>query len=245
MMFKATHALVIAAAVVSTAGCVGVSANKNKVGANGAPVPELHNCPTGTAPADDGLIDDFEDGNTRIAGVAGRGGYWFKSADSKGSAFEPDELQLVDGGPEHPGRVLHVAGVTSAAPDAWGTLVGANFMTDNKTYDASRYVGISFRAKVGPEGTPSVRFKIGDINTHPDLGVCTNCWNHFGKDMILTHEWKEYQVLFTVARQEPYWGDPKPDSITPGALYSFDFTIKPGQKFDLWIDDLKFLRCAN
>jgi len=244
-MFKATHALVIAAVVLSSAGCVGVSAPKETVTASGVPVPQLHNCPTGIVYAEDGLLDDFEDGNTRLAAVAGRGGYWFKSADSKGSEFNPDDMQIVDGGPEHPGKVLHVAGSTSGASDAWGVLVGANYSSEGKSYDASRYVGISFKAKVGPDSTPAVRFKIGDINTHPDMGVCTDCWNHFGKDLALRTEWKEYQVLFTVARQEPYWGNPKPDSITPGALYSFDFTIKPGQKFDLWVDDMHFLECAH
>ncbi len=243
-MFNWRRATVLASVFIANAGCVGVSANRDKVGANGVPVPQLHNCPAGVVAAEDGLIDDFEDGNTRIAGKAGRGGYWFKSADPKGSAFEPDEIQMIDGGNDHPGKVLHVSGTTSSAQDAWGVLVGANFTTE-KTYDASRYVGISFRAKVGKDASPSVRFKIGDINTHPDMGVCTSCWNHFGKDLNLTNEWQQYQVLFTVARQEPYWGNPKPDSITPAALYSFDFTIKPGQKFDLWIDDIEFLACSQ
>ena len=242
-MFNWHCLTVLVAALIANAGCVGVSANRNKVGANGVPAPRLHSCPAGVVAAEDRLIDDFEDGDTRIASQAGRGGYWFKSADPNGSAFEPDEMQIIDGGPDHPGKVLHVSGTTSGAQDAWGVLVGANFTTE-KTYDASSYVGISFRAKVGKDATFAVRFKIGDINTHPDMGVCTACWNHFGKDMNLTNEWKEYQVLFSVARQEPFWGSPKPDSITPAALYSFDFTIKPGQKFDLWIDDIKFLVCA-
>lgn len=220
--------------------CIGVSARRSQQG--GVPVPTLKNCATGVAPAKDGLIDDFEDGNTKLAEAAGRNGYWFKSADPDGSEFKPDELAIVDGGPDHPGKVLHVSGTTSSAPKAWGVLVGANFGGD-KVYDASKYVGISFKAKVGDGGTPSVRFKIGDINTHPDMGVCTACWNHFGKDMSFTTEWKEYKVLFNQARQEPYWGAPRPDSITPNALYSFDFTVKPSQKFDLWVDDIQFIVC--
>lgn len=233
-----------AAVLALCVGCVGVSANRAGKDSNAPPVPKLRNCPSGVVPAEDGLIDDFEDGNTRIATKAGRGGYWFKSADPDGSVFNPDEMQLVDGGSDHPGKVLHVSGTTSSAPNAWGVLVGANFTTE-KAYDASQYVGISFWAKVGKDSTPSVRFKIGDINTHPDLGVCTSCWNHFGKDMSFTNEWKEYKVLFSIARQEPYWGSPKPESITPSALYSLDFTVKPGQRFDLWIDDVKFLVCEK
>ena len=244
-MANGVPASIAAMFALSTFGCVGVSASRAKVGENGVPIPEFHNCPAGTAPAEDGLIDDFErPGSNKIAGVAGRGGYWFKSADPNGSVFDPDEMQFIDGGRDHPGKVLHVAGTTSSEPDAWGVLVGANFATE-KAYDASRYVGISFKAKVGKDSTQSVRFKIGDINTHPDMGVCTQCYNHFGKDMIFTTEWKEYQVLFSVTRQEPYWGQPRPDTITPGALFSFDFSIKPGQKFDLWVDDMKFIACAK
>jgi hypothetical protein len=219
-----------------------VSANRSNQGGNSVPVPKLRNCATGVIPAADGLIDDLEDGNTQTAHQSGRGGYWWKSADPNGSAFEPDELRIVDGGPEHPGKVIHVSGNTSSASGAWGALFGANF-TAEKSYDASRYVGISFRAKVGKDSSPSIRFKMGDINTHPDLGVCTSCWNHFGQDISLTSEWKLYKVLFTAARQEPYWGSPRPDSITSSALYSFDFSIKPGQKFDIWVDDIQFLQC--
>lgn len=243
-MLNRAAALMIAMTALTAGGCVGVSAKRPTVGDNGVLLPVFRNCPHGLVPAADGLIDDFEDGNTSTAGVAGRGAYWFKSADPSGSFFDPDEMQMVDGGPDHPGKVLHVAGETSSAADAWGVLVGANFTTE-KTYDASRYVGISFKAKVGKGATQAVRLKIGDINTHPDMGVCKQCYNHFGKDMILSHDWKEYQVLFSTLTQEPYWGDPRPDSIVPGALFSFDFTTKPGQKFDLWIDDVKLLDCAK
>jgi hypothetical protein len=241
-MMGCIRKLLVTAVLLTGASCVGVSANRSNQGGGSIPVPKLRNCPTGVVPAEDGLIDDFEDGNTKTAAKAGRGGYWWKSADPKGSAFDPDELRIVDGEADHPGKTLHMSGTTSSAPDAWGALFGANIAPE-KTYDASKYVGISFRAKVGNDSSPSIRFKVGDINTHPDLGVCTSCWNHFGKDISLTTEWKEYKVLFNAMRQEPYWGAPRPDSITTTALYSFDFSIKPGQKFDIWVDDIQFLVC--
>ena len=67
------------------------------------------------------------------------------------------------------------------------------------------------RPRWRPESTRKARFKIADINTHKDAGICKACWNHFGKDLTLTTEWKEYRVTFSGAEQEPGWGDPRPD----------------------------------
>ena len=61
--------------------------------------------------------------------------------------------------------------------------------------------------------------------------------------MTLTNQWKEYKVLFTEARQEPYWGDPRPVAVTPSKLISIDWSIGPSQVFDLWVDDVRFLEC--
>ena len=42
-----------------------------------------------SADAADGLVDDLEDGNNRVAQLAGRGGYWWSAKDDKGSTIEP------------------------------------------------------------------------------------------------------------------------------------------------------------
>src|SRR5690606_19124504 len=73
-------------------GCIGVTA-KPPPGA-GAPIKK---CSGDPFDAPDGLIDDFEDGNTVIAAVAGREGYWFKSADAGGSFFGPEDIGPVPG----------------------------------------------------------------------------------------------------------------------------------------------------
>jgi hypothetical protein len=61
--------------------------------------------------------------------------------------------------------------------------------------------------------------------------------------MSFTPKWKEYTILFSETKQEAGWGDPRPPSITPAKLVSLDWTIKGGQNFDLWIDDVTFLDC--
>ncbi|HVZ86645.1 MAG TPA: carbohydrate binding domain-containing protein, partial [Polyangia bacterium] len=109
--------------------------------------------------------------------------------------------------------------------------------------DASKYAGIAFKAKVAPGTSTSVRFNIGDINTHPNGNICTSCWNHFGKDLILTTEWKEYKIMFADARQQPDWGVPRPLSLTPSKLIEIDWQIGPGRSYDIWVDDITFLDC--
>jgi hypothetical protein len=201
----------------------------------------LKSCTRGTKPSDDGLIDDFEDGDNQLSKVGGRDGYWFTSHDDKGSAIGPNPFKWDDGGPAGSSKVLHVTGQTSGDNGAWGALWGANFVSQG-LYDASKYAGISFKAKVGSNSTTKVRFKVGDVNTHPDGGVCKSCWNHFGKDMLFSTDWKEYKVTFAEMKQEGGWGEPRP-SVTPAQLMSINWSIAIGQTFDVWVDDIQFFEC--
>ena len=50
-------------------------------------------------------------------------------------------------------------------------------------------------------------------------------------------------ATFSEARQEEGWGNPRPANIVPGKLIAMDFSIGPGQPYDLWIDDVTFLDC--
>jgi hypothetical protein len=226
-----------------SAGCIGVSAKH--AAAPGAV--DLKMCRAGTRPADDGLIDDFEDGNNQLALSGGRDGYWYSAHDPKGSTLAPDPFAPSDGGADGSAMALHASGhtVTGSETDAWGAQFGIHFLSgQGALYDASKYVGIAFKARVDEKSTRTVRFKIGDVNTHPDAGQCKTCWNHFGKDMTFTPKWKEYVVLFSEAKQEEGWGDPRPPSLTPTKLLSMDWTVKGGgQNFDLWIDDVTFVEC--
>jgi hypothetical protein len=122
-------------------------------------------------------------------------------------------------------------------------LLGMNLVTQGLFYDASKYAGVAFKAKVGPGSSSAVRLKIADVNTHKDAGVCTACWNHFGKDLTIGTEWKEYRVTFSGAAQEPGWGTPRPAALTPTKLVALNWGIGPGNSYDLWIDDVTFLEC--
>lgn len=227
-------------ATTTVIGCIGVSAKRSAAAASG---PSVRTCSGEVVTAGEaGLIDDFEDGNTQVAKREGRGGYWWRSNDPNGSAFGNDDAKPTADECSGSTLCLHHWGKTSSAAGAWGVNFGSNIGLDG-TVDVSNYVGISFRAKAGKGAGRKVRFKIGDINTHPNLGLCKSCWNHWGKDITLTGEWREYRVLFSGLQQAPGWGDPRPPSLDPRQFYSIDFSVDPGQVFDIWVDDLQFLTC--
>jgi hypothetical protein len=220
-------------------------------GAQGKPA-ELAGCSGKAAPAQDGLVDDFEDADSQIVKLDGRDGYWWTNADKEGAKFtEPPgggSPKWADSGANGSSQSLHVAGSTAKGSDqAYGVEVGTNLISQKGSlYDGSKYVGVSFMAKVGPKSVKKVRFNMGDVNTHPDAGGCKNCCNHFCKELELTTEWKEYQVAFKDMAQRAGWGEPRPKSITPKELYTLTFAFEgSGGEFELFVDDIQFLECKK
>src|SRR5690606_5634648 len=124
---------------------VGVSAPR--LNPDGTPAPPSY-CARGTTQVADGLIDDLEDGNNRVEAIDGRGGYWWKSADATGSTIEPNDNVGVTP-PGGDSLAFHAYGetVSGGGDDNWGAQFGADFKSE-PGYDASRYVGIRFRAKI-------------------------------------------------------------------------------------------------
>ncbi len=228
----------------TTAGCIGVSQTRTSAGGPGEAASELKTCRAGTRVPEDGLIDDFEDGNTQSSLTGGRDGYWWPKKDESGSTIGPDPFAPSEGGADGTEMAMRAEGKTASGGEAWGAGFGVNFTTQKGVpYDASKYVGITFKARVDEKSTRKVRFKIGDANTHKDVGICITCWNHFGKDLNLTPKWKEYIILFTEARQEDGWGNPRVAKVTPSKLVSLDWSIGTGQDYDVWVDDVALLEC--
>ena len=86
-----------------------------------------------------------------------------------------------------------------------------------------------------------LRLKVPDVNTDPDGGVCTECFNDFGANIVLTNDWKLYSFPFKSMKQLPDWGAPKKPHITPSKLYGVQFQVNvPRAAYDIYIDDLKF-----
>jgi Carbohydrate binding domain (family 11) len=240
-----THPILFGALVgLSMMGCIDASQRMAQCPTGPAAAgdaPAVSACSKGIRPAEDGLIDDFEDDDNQVTKAGGRDGYWFLSHDPNGSTIGPAPLKWSPGGADGSSKAVHVSGQTSSENGAWGSQLGTNLLSEGM-YDASKYGGISFKAKIGANSTKKVRFKVGDVNTHPDGHVCKTCWNLFGKDMNLTTDWKEYTITFAEMKQEAGWGEPHP-SIEPSKIMSINWSVGPGQAFDLWVDDLKFFEC--
>ena len=176
--------------------------------------------------------------------MEGRDGYWWPKKDEAGSTIAPEPFAPSEGGADGSAMAMRGAGKTSSGAKAWGAGFGVNFLSQKGAlYDASQHAGVAFKARVDEKSTRHIRFKIGDANTHADAGICKTCWNHFGKDLTLTPTWKTYTVLFSETKQELFWGDPRPTTVTPSKLVAIDWSIGTGQDFDLWIDDLTFVDC--
>jgi hypothetical protein len=221
-------------------------ANQPLVSTASGSVVAIKTCASGMKPAADGLIDDLEDGNNRVAELAGRGGYWWDAKDDKGSTIEPSgtSAMFVEGGANGSKYAVHVSGKTATGDKAWGAVLGLR-LAEHPLYDAGKYAGVSFFAKVGEKSESQVRFKVGDVNTHPDGMVCKEgCYNDFGKDFSFAHDWQEYQVSFAEMKQQDGWGDPRPPAVTPSKLVQVAWHLMtPGASFDLYLDDVRFTDC--
>jgi endoglucanase len=195
----------------------------------------------------EGLIDDGEDSNNKIAGVAGRGGYWYTFVDKIGTTTSPSgTFKMEPGGANNSKFAARFKGKIGAAdqpPNYLFAGMGLNFVDPKNQYDASKYKGIGFWAKKGGGATGKVRMKVPDVNSDPAGKVCTDgCFNDFGADLDLTDQWTHYAFSWSDLHQLPGWGSPSPDAITPQKLYGIQFQVnQPSADYDVWIDDLEFL----
>jgi hypothetical protein len=192
-----------------------------------------------------GLLDDGEDGNNQNIVGADRGGYWYTFRDKKGTTIDPiagedgGTFSMSEGGHGSKFAARFHGKIGTGAPLFGG--MGMNFVDPKEAYDASKYAGIAFWAKVGPNSTPKVRLKVPDMTTDPQGGVCTECFNDFGADLSLTPEWKFYIFPFKAMKQMPGWGAPRKPHIAEGKLYGVQFQVNvPSANYDVWVDDLTF-----
>ncbi len=190
-----------------------------------------------------GKIDDLEDGSAQILVQDGRAGYWTVFADSEGTSIAPDgEFEASDGGAAGSKRAAHIAGKTADGKNVWAGM-GFSFANPKLPYDASKYAGIAFYARRSKTSTPVVKVRIPDTNTDPSGGVCKDCWNDFGAQLLLTEEWKRYVLPFDEISQEPGWGEQQPELLTDKLL---ELKWQVGTRnvdYDIWVDQVEFVGC--
>ncbi len=242
MRFNVTSALIAALGLSLSIGC------KPKVDVKGAAV---KSSPEGRAcPKDVGLISDGENNSNQTATIQGRGGYWYTFVDDEGSTVVPEAgknggtFAMSPGGADGSKFAARMTGTVAGGSKIYAGM-GLNFVDPKGTYDASKYKGISFKIKKGPGSHANVRLKVPDGQTDPEGKKCSECFNDFGLDMVVTDSWQEYTIPFTSMKQLKGWGS-RFDGIDPSTLYGIQFQVNdPGASFDIWVDDIAFTGCGG
>jgi endoglucanase len=193
-----------------------------------------------------GLLDDGEDGNNQNVVGADRGGYWYTFRDKRGTTVEPaagedgGTFAMSPGGHGSKLAARYHGKIGRGAPLFAG--LGMNFVDPKAAYDATKYAGIAFWARRDASSTGKVRLKLPDVDTDPEGGVCTECFNDFGADLNLTTDWQLYVFPWAALKQMPYWGNPRKQSIVPAKLYGVQFQVNvPSAAYDIYVDDLQFV----
>jgi endoglucanase len=196
-----------------------------------------------------GLVDDCEDGNNQTKVVEGRGGYWYTFTEGHGTTVVPQagaaggNFAMSPGGVNGSKYAARARGRVAEGEIVFGAL-GLNFADPKGLYDASRYKGIAFWAKRGPDSSGIVRFNIPDVSTDQDGGICKECFNDFGADIELSEGWQHFVFPWRRLKQLPGWGLPRPHAIKPNKLYGLQWQARqPGADFDIWIDDVELIGC--
>lgn len=226
--------------------CGGAAATVGPAQPNAKPAESATPAPASMRACPDGVIDDAEDNDGKIAALKDRGGYWFTYADDSGSTISPSskKFEMSAGGVNGSKYAAHMSGKMGTKGDSVWAGMGFSFADPKKPYNATAYKGVSFQAKIGAGSTDKVRVTLADVNTDPEGKVCKdkNCYNHFGSDLTLTDKWAKYTIPFSAMTQQSGWGDPHPPSIDASKVFGMQWGESiAGASFDVWIDDIQFV----
>ena len=217
-------------------GTGGTVATGGTIGTGGSTCPGLA--------ANEELIDDLDDGDRFIPMVNGRSGAWTDSHDSSPSSkmFPDPNTGFV---PSATGDACrkYAAYVYGTGYVIWGSDFWFGL---GSPYNASKYTGITFWAKVDPGTSSVVRFAFPDKDTQPDGNICqtgissgsTACYDHYGQRVTLSTTWTKYTLSFGSLSQEG-WGHAG-TAFDPASLYEVLFQIPVNATFGVWIDDVAF-----
>ena len=238
--------VLIALATALGAAACGGSGSGDTAGGGGGGGSSTSSSGTGGMAAP-GLIDDMEDKDGAIITAESRQGYWYTYSDGTGTITVPGKTFTMDGimPPRDASKfAAHMAGMGfTMYGGGMGFDLNAMGMTKSG-YDGSGYSGVTFFARIGKGASTALRVNISDKDTAPEGGVCNNaknkCNDFHGQDLTLPEEWKQYTLKFRELKQQGY-GDPFPKLLTT-ALYGMSFAVGTKVTFDVWIDDLTFVK---
>jgi hypothetical protein len=178
------------------------------------------------------IIDDFEDGNLTLPALGGRVGNWYPFGD--GSGIGSGDTAIINRGASKEG--LHIKGKDFSV---WGSGFGTDMQPAKAPYDASAYAGVTFWARA--ESTLTVGIIFPDADTDPGGKLCTSCDHHYNKGVQVTPSWQRFTINFADLVLEP--GTlPAPTMFKPDGLISVQFRLAPGQAYEVYVDDLAFIK---
>jgi len=192
------------------------------------------------------MIDDFEDGdfNLLALGTPARVGNWYAYGDSTGIVAE--DIAMIK-------RGASTKGIRGTGKDftGWGSGIGVDL--NNKgtklTWDASAYNSVTFWARVAAPTTGlSVTVLMQDIDTDkltsgktcdPDVQGCDH---HYFKVISVTTNWQRFVIAFADLMPEPGTKPEPVPAFKPGAISSVQFRVNSGITYDLYVDDVAFVK---
>jgi hypothetical protein len=195
--------------------------------------------PVSVGTGEEPLIDDFEDGDTRIPLLDKRAGNWMvyndgsaKQEPRPGSTFPANRL------PQPRGTSRFGLRSTGGKFTQWGAAIGIE-LTPRRCYDASAYAGFAFWAR--GRATVRVNVRMSQIVGEEFGGTCvSDCYDAHGTVRTLTREWTRHEVRWEDVAQQ---GFGTKVAFDPRWLYSLEFALPQGQApFDFWIDDVALLQ---
>lgn len=196
-------------------------------------------CPGAVAVGESPLIDDLEDGDSRILVIDNRDADWYVYQDDSGGShtlsFESTDDPAVDGS-----GVLHVAGGPFDQYSGLGLGLRWSETGDERCYyDASHYEGLRFWAR-GDAGI-RVALQMPEVRPVSMGGTCPDdaaCYDSHGVNFDIGPEWTLYEVPFSSVTQSG-WGH-RVGSFDPSKLFTIEFQFTGGSTYDFWLDDLTF-----
>jgi hypothetical protein len=199
----------------------------------------------GTCPApasNEELIDDLNDGDRYLPPLSGRVGAWKVNHDNSPNAkmFPSDDFVPSQTGDPCRNYACYVGGTGYVD---WGASFSFGL---GAPYNASKYKGITFWARVDSGTSSVIRVAFPDKDTDPDGNLCSEdssaganaCYDHYGQRLTLTTIWTKYTVNFANLSHGG-WG--RGDGFDPATIYEVLFQIPTGATFGYWVDDVAFI----
>ena len=195
------------------------------------------------------LIDDMENKDSVIDATNGRGGDWYAANDATvGGTQAPTPFvvtALLATDPRYSKGSRYASMTAGMGFTNWGENLGFNLklLSGNKhpSYDASAYCGVHFFGKTAAGASTKALLRVIDKNSHPDGGVCglggMPCYQYFQKVLTFSTDWEEKSVLFSELTCSGW-----PPALVLKEIFSVEFGLTANSKFELWVDDIAFLK---